>query len=172
MLWSSCCILSEAISNYPLLFISSLFDTFWPEGLIFQCHLFLPFHNIYGVLAARILEEIPISSFSGPCFARILQMTCPFLVALHGMANSLIELCETHCRDSAVTMKRQEALRITFFLMHSIYSPQLDSKCNLSVYSLIHLTDVEEFLLFLKDSKYFFIYKGYSWFCNNFHKLT
>ena len=101
-LWPSCFILSGAISNYPLLFISSLFNTFWPEGLIFQCHVFLPFHNTYGVLAARILEEIPISSFSGPCFARILQMTCPFWVALHGMANSLIELCETHCHDSAV----------------------------------------------------------------------
>ena len=30
------------------------------------------------------------------------------------------------------SMKGQEGLRITFFLMHSIYSPQLDSSCNLS----------------------------------------
>ena len=39
-------------------------------GLIFQCHIFLPFHTVHGVLAARI-PAIPSSS--GPHFVRTLH---------------------------------------------------------------------------------------------------
>ena len=42
--------------QYPMLFPSSILDNFWPEGLLSQCHIFLPFHTVHGVLVARILE--------------------------------------------------------------------------------------------------------------------
>ena len=60
----------RTISNCPLLFPSSVSDTFQPEGLIFWCHIFLPFHTVHGVLAARIPECFAIPSSSGPCFVR------------------------------------------------------------------------------------------------------
>ena len=57
-----------AISN--MLFSSSILDNFWPEGLIFWCHIFLPFHTDHGVFAARILKWFTIPSSSGLCFVR------------------------------------------------------------------------------------------------------
>ena len=41
--------------------------------LIFQCHIFLPFHTVHGVLQARILEWIVIYSSSGLHFDRTLH---------------------------------------------------------------------------------------------------
>ena len=46
----------------------SMLDTHWSGGLIFQCHIFLPFHTAHGLLEARILEGFPILFSSGPCF--------------------------------------------------------------------------------------------------------
>ena len=66
-------IFTEAISNYPLLFPSSILGTFQLRGLIFQCHIFLPFHTVHGVLQARILEWVVISFTCGLHFVRILQ---------------------------------------------------------------------------------------------------
>ena len=37
-------------------------------GLIFQCHIFLTFHTIHGVLVAGILKWFAISSSSVPHF--------------------------------------------------------------------------------------------------------
>ena len=48
----------------------SILDTFWPGGLIFWCHIFLP---VRGVLVTRILERFVIPSSSGPRFVRILH---------------------------------------------------------------------------------------------------
>ena len=62
-----------AISNCPLLFPSSILDTFQPGGLIFWCHIFLPFHTVHGVLVAGILEWFAIPSSSGPRFVRTLH---------------------------------------------------------------------------------------------------
>ena len=59
-------VLSEAISNCPLLFPSSILDTFQSGGLIFQCHIFLPFHTVHEVPMAGILEWVAIFSSSGP----------------------------------------------------------------------------------------------------------
>ena len=39
-------------------------------SVIFQCHIFLPFHTVHGILAARILDWVAISSSSGPHFVR------------------------------------------------------------------------------------------------------
>ena len=78
-LWPSHFILSGAISNCPLLLLSSILDTFWPEGLIFQRHIFLPYHIVHGVLTARILEWFAIPSSSGPRFVRTLCYDPPVL---------------------------------------------------------------------------------------------
>ena len=63
-LWPSHFILSGAISSCPLLFPSSILDTFWPRRLIFWCHNFLPCHTGHGVLIASKLEWFAIISFS------------------------------------------------------------------------------------------------------------
>ena len=44
-----------------------------PGEFIFQCPIFLPFHTVHGVLAARILQWFAISSSSGPWFYRTLH---------------------------------------------------------------------------------------------------
>ena len=66
-------ILTGAISNYPVLFPSSPLDTFWPGGLIFWCHIVLPFHTVHGVLTSRILEWGATSSSTGPRFIRTIH---------------------------------------------------------------------------------------------------
>ena len=68
LLWPSHFFLSGAISNCLLLFPRSVLDTFWSGGLIFQCHIFLPFHTVHGVLSAGILEWIAIYSSNGPSY--------------------------------------------------------------------------------------------------------
>ena len=55
LLWPSCFSLSGASSSYPLLFPSSILNTFWPGGLIFQCHIFMSFYTVHDVLTASIL---------------------------------------------------------------------------------------------------------------------
>ena len=52
-LWPRHFILSGAISNCPLLFLSSILDTFWHRGLIFWCYICLPFHTVDWVLLAK-----------------------------------------------------------------------------------------------------------------------
>ena len=42
-------------------------------GLIFWYHIFIPFHTVHGVLQARILEWVAISSSSRPHFVRTLH---------------------------------------------------------------------------------------------------
>ena len=66
----SCFLLSATIGNCPLLFPSSILDTFRPGRLIFWCHIFLPFLTVHGILQARTLEWFAIPSSSGPCFVR------------------------------------------------------------------------------------------------------
>ena len=60
-------------SNCLLLFPESLLDTFLHEGLIFQCHSFLPFHTGHGILVARILALFAIASSRGSHFVRTLH---------------------------------------------------------------------------------------------------
>ena len=42
-------------------------------GFISQCHIFLPFHMVHGVLKAGILKRFAIPFSSGPCFVRTLH---------------------------------------------------------------------------------------------------
>ena len=89
------------VSRFPLC-PSSIPDTFWPGGLIFQCHIFLPSHTIHGVLEAGIPEWLAIPSSRGPRFVRTLHCNLSILVALHGMAYGFIELCKCLQCDMAV----------------------------------------------------------------------
>ena len=61
---------------------------------IFQCHIFLPFHTVHGVLKARIPKWFAIPFFSGPHFVRTLHHDPSILggPAWYGLAYSFIEL--------------------------------------------------------------------------------
>ena len=74
-------ILSGAVSpSFP----SNLLDTYWlGGGFIFQCHIFLPFHTVCGVLEASILKWFAIPFSSGTQFVRTL---CHDLSLLGGPA--------------------------------------------------------------------------------------
>ena len=54
-LWLCLFILSGVIS--PLFILSN----YQPWEFVFQCHIFLPFHTVHGVLVARILGKFAIS---------------------------------------------------------------------------------------------------------------
>ena len=69
-LWLSLFILSGVI--FPL-FFSSILGTYWPGKFIFQCHIFLPFHTVHGVLKERMLKWFAIPFSSGPHFVRTLH---------------------------------------------------------------------------------------------------
>ena len=68
-LWLSLFIPFRAISP---LFSSIILGTYKTGEFIFQCHTFLPFHTVYGVLKARILKWFDVPFSSGPCFVRTL----------------------------------------------------------------------------------------------------
>ena len=93
--------LSGTISSCPLVFPSSILDTFRPEELIFRYHIFLPFHAVPGVLVARILEWVAISSSSRPRFVRTLHPEPSILgdTAWHGI---FIKLHKPIHHDKAV----------------------------------------------------------------------
>ena len=61
LLSPNCFILSGVISNCPLLFPSTILDTFQLGGLISWCHIFLPFHTVHVVFQARIMAWVAIS---------------------------------------------------------------------------------------------------------------
>ena len=63
-------ILSGVISP---LFSSSMLGTYLPGEFIFQCPLFLPFHDVQGVLKARILKWFAIPFSNGSRFVRTLH---------------------------------------------------------------------------------------------------
>ena len=92
--------------------VASILDTFQLVGLIFQCHIFLPFHTIHGVLMARILDWFAISSSTGPPFVRILHYCHLSWVALHNIAHSFFEFCKPLRHNNAV-IPLQMSLKVT-----------------------------------------------------------
>ena len=70
LLWLHLFSLSGVISP---LFSSSILGTYQPGEFIFQCHIFLPFHTVQGVLKARILKWFAITFSRGPHFVRTLH---------------------------------------------------------------------------------------------------
>ena len=81
--------LSGIISS---LFSSSMLGIYWPGEFLFQCHIFLPFHTVHGVLKARILKWFAVPSPVDHILSELSTMTCPSWVALHGTVHSFIEL--------------------------------------------------------------------------------
>ena len=85
---TGCCFRFGSISSFfPELFLHSSPVAYWtptkqPGEFIFQCHIFLPFHTVHGVLKARILKWFAIPFSSGPCFVELSTMTRPSWVAL------------------------------------------------------------------------------------------
>ena len=63
---------SSSAPAFSLSQLRGLF-TYQPEECIFQSHIFLPFHTVYGVPKARILKWFAIPFSSGPCFFRTLH---------------------------------------------------------------------------------------------------
>ena len=72
LLWPRQFILSGAVNNSPPLFPSSIW-TPSDQRFIFQGHIFLLFHTVYGVLEASVLEWFAIPFSSGSCFFRTLH---------------------------------------------------------------------------------------------------
>ena len=52
---------------------SCIFLHSWSGKFIFQCHIFLPFHTVHGVLKARILKWFAIPFSSGPHSVRCIH---------------------------------------------------------------------------------------------------
>ena len=73
---AGCFHFNSGLSFLPDLFLCSfpvVFCHLLTKEFIFQCHMFLPFHTIHGVLKAGILKWFAISSSNGPCFLRTLH---------------------------------------------------------------------------------------------------
>ena len=69
-LWLHLFLLSGVIS--PLI-SSSILGTYQPGEFIVQCHIFLNFHTVHGILKARIQKWFTIAFSSGPRFVRTLH---------------------------------------------------------------------------------------------------
>ena len=101
LLWPDHFILSGAISNCPPFFTSLILDTYWPTGLVFQCHIFLPFIGFMGFLQQEYWSGLSFPPPGGHVLSELFTMTCPSLVALQGMAHRFIELCKPLRHDKA-----------------------------------------------------------------------
>ena len=86
LLWFHPFILFEIIS--PLI-SSSILRTYRPGEFIFQCHIFLPFRIVHGVLKARILKWFAFPFSSGPHSVRSLHHDPSILVGStqHGLVS-------------------------------------------------------------------------------------
>ena len=76
---NGCCFCFGSTSSFFLeSFLYSSPVAYWaPTDLglfIFQCHIFLPFHTVHGVLKARILKWFAIAFTSEPHFVRSLLL--------------------------------------------------------------------------------------------------
>ena len=81
LLWLHLFNLSGVIS---LFFSSSILGTYLPGEFIFQCHIFLPFHTVHGLLKAIILKWFAFPSPVEHVLLELSIMTCPFWVVLQG----------------------------------------------------------------------------------------
>lgn len=81
----SCCAIS-------LLLPSNILDTYWPVGLISQCHIILLFHNFHEILMARVLKLVCHSLLQQTMFCQTLS-TVSHLSEWPIWVFSLILLC-------------------------------------------------------------------------------
>ena len=63
-------ILSGSVSTC---FSSNILGTYQPGEFMFQCHIFLLFYTVHGVLKVRLLKWFAIPFSSGPHFVRTLR---------------------------------------------------------------------------------------------------
>ena len=68
LLWLSCFILTEAISNYPLLYLSNIMDTFWTGGAHLPVSYLFTFSNCPWGFPGKNTGVGCISFSSGPHF--------------------------------------------------------------------------------------------------------
>ena len=91
---------------------------FQPWGLIFRCHIFLPFHTVRGVLVARMPEWLavppPVDHVLSELFT-VTHSSHAVCVAPHSMTHSFTELCKTLCRDKAVICEGEKARTNHFY---------------------------------------------------------
>ena len=103
-LWRRCFVLPGAITNCSPTFPSSTLDEFWPGGLVLWCYIFLPYHTVHRVLAARILGWLAIPS-PADVLSGLSTTARSSWVAPHGTAQTLTELGKALCHDKAVIVK-------------------------------------------------------------------
>ena len=82
----------SATSFFLELLLHSILNTYQPSGLIFQWHIFLPFHTVHGVLKTRHWSRLPFLSPEPHVLSELSTMTCPSCADLHGMAHSFVWL--------------------------------------------------------------------------------
>ena len=85
------CLLILSGVSFPLISSSTL-GTYSPGEFIFQCHIFLPFHPVHGVLKARMLKCFAVPFSSGHVLSELSTMTRSSSGALLSMAHSFIDL--------------------------------------------------------------------------------
>ena len=96
-------ILSEAITNCPPLFPSSVLDTFWPGGIIFCVLSFCFFIVFMGFSWQEYWSGLPLSPPVDHNLSELFTMTRPSWVAPQGMANSFTELHKPLCPYSKIS---------------------------------------------------------------------
>ena len=89
ILWLHLFILSGFISPF---FSSTILGTYQPGEFIFQGHILLPFHTVYGAVEARTLKWLAIPSPADHILSELSSMTCSSWGVLRGMARSFVEL--------------------------------------------------------------------------------
>ena len=91
LLWSICFILSGTTCKLPLLFPSSILDTFWPRGLIFWFSSFCLFILFMGFSRKEYWIGLPFPPPVDHVLSELFTMTYQSLVTLHSMTHSFIE---------------------------------------------------------------------------------
>ena len=106
MYCSTCCFLTciQVFQDCLLLFPSSVLDTFQSVtgGSFSSVISFYLFILSVGFSWREYRSELPFPFPMDPVFSELFTMTCPFLVALHGMAHSFAELHKPICHNKAV----------------------------------------------------------------------
>ena len=83
-----------------------------------QCHIFLHFHTVHGVLKTRILKWFAISFSSGPHFVRTLHHDPSILggATQHGSQFHWVRQGCGPCNESVLLMQRTDSLEKTLML--------------------------------------------------------
>ena len=77
-----------ALHSFPVAYWTT--SDLWE--LVFQRHIFLPFHTVYEVLQVRVLDGLPFPPPVDHSLSELFTMTRTAWVALQSMAPSFIEL--------------------------------------------------------------------------------